>query len=109
MVITLKRSNGWKILVMTNKKEILASNNDYLAQSAKFIVQVTPCHGQALSSFVLLHLLPTSSLADYVGQSVSGEWGESNHTYYTLKQPDNVSGYDEEKASFMFVLHHLWG
>jgi len=70
----------------------------------------------------LLGLFPTPSLADYVGQSVTGEVGEGNYTYYTLKQLGNVqlvlttlegdadmyvSGFDQEQPTFMFEGHYL--
>jgi len=69
----------------------------------------------------LLHHLPTPGLADYVGQSVTGEVGEGNYTYYTLKQLGNVqlvlttlegdadmyvSGFDQEKPTYMFDGHY---
>ena len=78
-----------------------------------------------LVQLFLLHLLyhlPEAVHADYVGQSVSGVVGEGNYTYYTLKQPGNVllvlttlegdtdlyvSGYDQEKPTFMFDAHYL--
>eukprot|EP00090_Calanus_glacialis_P045270 TRINITY_DN8284_c0_g1_i1.p1 TRINITY_DN8284_c0_g1~~TRINITY_DN8284_c0_g1_i1.p1 ORF type:complete len:199 (+),score=65.65 TRINITY_DN8284_c0_g1_i1:56-652(+) len=77
---------------------------------------------QLLFLLTLLHLLSTPGLADYVGQSVAGEVGEGNYTYYTLKQPGNVqlvlttlsgdadmyvSGYDQEKPTFMFDGHYI--
>ena len=77
---------------------------------------------QLLLLLTLLHLLPTPGLADYVGQSVAGEVGEANYTYYTLKQPGNVqlvlttlsgdadmyvSGHDQEKPTFMFDGHYI--
>ena len=73
--------------------------------------------------FMTIVVPPTSIvICDYVGQSVTGDVGEGNYTYYTLKQPGNVqlkltslegdadmyvSGFDQEKPTFMFDEHYL--
>ena len=60
--------------------------------------------------------------SDFVGQSVEGEVGEGNYTYYTLKQTGDVrlelisregdadlyvGGEDEERPTFMFESHYM--
>ena len=46
--------------------------------------------GHELSTLAALALLLASGTTDYVGQSVEGEVGEGNYTYYTLKQEGEV-------------------
>lgn len=70
---------------------------------------------------MLLLLLALAS-TDYVGQTVDGEVGEGNYTYYTLKQPGEVrleltslqgdadlyvAGEEEEHPTFMFDKHYM--
>ena len=70
---------------------------------------------------LLVHFL-TLTGSDFVGQSVGGEVGEGNYTYYTLKQTGDVRleliskegdadlyvGTDEEeRPTFMFESHYM--
>ena len=78
--------------------------------------------GHEASTMAALALLLASGTTDYVGQSVEGEVGEGNYTYYTLKQEGEVrlelttlqgdadlyvAGEEEEKPNYLFEHHAM--